>query len=593
MSFLDSFSLNSNRPKVYMSITPNVGLEIIQLDLKEGAVANYAVRDLSYNETSRDIQDYDHFKTLVAELYEELGINPKCDVVLNVPLVVFGTMQLGLLLPNDAITGAIQSEVEQTYIFRRLEPLVAWQDIPTVSNTATTGKETRPVLYTALQQSVVENIKNVFTELGSNLVKVEVSLTSMLRALDYMGVVSEQMKPNATWNLMIINSVGYAIVSMAGKNIVDYYEEPLATKSFEGDEIYNAIAQSAQITLMSYPANHLFIVSDTEQVSAELLLPRLSVTSGITILDNNSFKRQESLIPVSLNVLQSYASKISLQAIGCALADVSDYPVHFDFLGNGNESGDNETCVLTIGEHDIVVSKSTALKVASAVTGVVLSIFILIGYVLLPKLVSTTTAKATKVTQDLEALNKQIETFNSSNSQDTGFDLKNAVETGIKNNRSKLMNYVALGDAIPKNVWLTYFMTQGTGLIDVKGVSSNVSDVYVFFRNMRDSLIGTQLKLQKLDMETSSLDAAVNGTAPSNYSFEITNMTSDQLSALLNAATGGDNSANPTPQASTGQNTQPATQQPSNTPSASDGGSNSNAQNPPSNGLLGTEPIKK
>ncbi len=589
MSFLDSFYTGGNRQRVYMSITPNVGLEIIQLDVKDGSVANYAVRELPYNETSRDIQDYEYFKKVVGELYEELGINPKCDVVLNMPLVVFGTMQLGLLLPNDAITGAIQSEVEQTYIFRRLEPMVAWQDILTVSNNPTTGKETRPVLYTALQQTVVESLKNAFAELGSNLVKVEISLASMLRALDYMGVVSEQMQPNATWNLMIINSVGYSLVSMVGKNVVDYYEEPLATKSFEGDEIYNAIAQSAQITLMSYPANHLFILSDTEQVSAELLLPRLTVTSGVTILDNNSFKRQESLIPVSLNVLQSYASKISLQAIGCALADISDYPLHFDFLGGGSDSGDNETCLLTIGEHDIVVSKGTALKFSAAVAGILLSIFVLIGFVLLPKLVSTTRVKADKVTQDLEALNKQIESFNSETTQDTGFDLNNAVETGIKNNRSKLMNYVALGDAIPKNVWLTYFMTQGTGLIDVKGVSSNVSDIYLFFRNMRDSLIGTQLKLQKLDMEASSLDAAVSGTAPANYSFEITNMTSDQLSALINPGTDG-NSENPTGSANSGQNNNPT---PSNNQPAANGAMGDNSVAPPSNGLLGSEPIKK
>ena len=116
MSFLGNLS-STPKVRVYISVTPGVGLEMIQLDLAGGAVANYAVRDLTYNETSRDIADYESFKQAVSEMYEELGINPKCEVVVNMPLVSFGTMQLGLLLPNDAITGAIQSEIEQTYIF--------------------------------------------------------------------------------------------------------------------------------------------------------------------------------------------------------------------------------------------------------------------------------------------------------------------------------------------------------------------------------------------------------------------------------------------------------------------------------------------
>lgn len=584
MSFLDSFSAGGAKQRVYMSLTPGVGLEIIQLDLKGGVVANYAVRDLEYNEQSRDIPDYDYFKAVVSDLFQELGISPKCEVVLNLPMVVFGTTQLGLLLSNESIAGAIQSEVEQTYIFRRLEPVIAWQDVPTGVNNAVTGRETRQVLYTALQQTVVDSLKSVFEELGATLVKIEVSLTSTLRALDYMGVVSEQMQPNMIWNLMIINSVGYSVVSMAGKNVIDYIEEPLATKSLEGDEIYNAIAQSLQITLMSNPANYLFIVSDTDQVSAELLLSRLSVPCSVSVLENNNFKRQDSLIPVGLNVLQKYASKISLQAIGCALADDLDFPLKFDFFATSGDSLGDQMCKIPLGEHDIIVSKASAVKYTTAISGVLLSVFFLIGFVLLPKVVEASSAKTSKVTADLEALNKQIESYTSTTTTET-FDLKNSVEAGIKSNRAKLMNYVAIGDAVPKNVWLTYFMTQGNGLVDVKGVSSNVSDVYVFFKNLRDSLLGTQLKLQKLDMDAASVDAAISGLAPANYEFEITNMTTDQLSALQKSLE--DSNSDKKQDGDSNNNNS------KNNNSASNSSSGSTDSNPPSNGLLGSEPVKK
>ena len=119
------------------------------------------------------------------------------------------------------------------------------------------------------------------TEIGATLTGIEVSLTSVLKALAFTGLAQEQMQSNTSWNLMLISSNGYSICSMVGKNIVDYYEEPLAIKSFEGDEIYNAISASAQITLMSYPANSLFVLSETDMVSAELLSRRIQTEGQI------------------------------------------------------------------------------------------------------------------------------------------------------------------------------------------------------------------------------------------------------------------------------------------------------------------------
>ena len=193
MSLLGNFSSGS-KSRVYLSMTPGVGLEMIQLDLGSSSVSNYALRELAYNEMQKDIVDYDNFKNAVSDMYAELNIDPRTEVVINMPLVLFGQMQLGLLLPNDAITGAIQSEIEQTYIFRRVEPIVSWLDAPSTGSSA--GKETRTVMYAAIQESVVEKLRTALAEIGSVLVGVENSLSSTFRALDYMGLTQEQMQPN-------------------------------------------------------------------------------------------------------------------------------------------------------------------------------------------------------------------------------------------------------------------------------------------------------------------------------------------------------------------------------------------------------------
>ncbi len=587
MSFLGNLSVGGAKPRVYLSVTPGIGLEMIQLDLTSNSVSSYAVRDLVYDEATRDIADYDAFKNNVQEMFEELGIDPKCEVVMSMPLVSFGLMQFPLLLPDSSITGGIQSEVEQAYIFRRAEPAIAWQDVPSATNAQGQGQgqgnESRQILYTAIQKSVISAMGDALASLGANLIGVENSLTSTLRALDFAGFTQTQMQPNTTWNLMIVNAAGYSIVTLSGKNIVDYYEEPLAVKSFEGDEIYNAINQSAQIALMSCPANYLFILSDTDQVSASLLASKLQSQSSVTVLENNSFKKQDSIIPVGLNVLPNYASKISLQAVGTALADSSDYPLHIQFPGTASAVGVEPTCTFNIGEKEITLTANAAMKLVGLGALVLLIPIMLISYVIIPKMMDVTQGKLDTVNADIKNIDSEIAKYKESQSASV-FNLKKEVENGVKANRSKLMNYVAAGDAIPKTVWLTYFMTQGDGLVDLKGVSSNVEDVYVFFKNMRDSLLGTRLRLQKLEMVSSSVDDAVAGAANSGYSFEITNMSEDQLSALLNAVTqDGDENGD-------AKNDDKNNKNDKNDKKSQNKASNNNQ--PPQSGLLSQQPIQ-
>ena len=91
---------------VYLSVTPGVGLELIKLDIPSRSVKNYAYRPLEYNEAVREITDMEAFRTAVTELFAELAIPPKSNVVLNVPMVLFGNADYSLMLGDDAISNA-------------------------------------------------------------------------------------------------------------------------------------------------------------------------------------------------------------------------------------------------------------------------------------------------------------------------------------------------------------------------------------------------------------------------------------------------------------------------------------------------------
>ena len=543
MGFLDDMKGSTPKSRVYLSITPGVGIELIQLDLTNNTVANYAMRELVYSESSRDIVDYENFKNAVESMYDELGVNHKSEVVVNMPIVSFGLSKFGLAVSNDVIEGALSNELETAYIFQKAEPLLDWISVP--KSAESDGGE-HLVAYSAIQKSVVDNLSLKLSEIGSRLVKVENSISSTFRALKYLGVASEAMQTGVTWNLLILSSIGYSLISMSGENIVDYFEEALPIKTLGEEELYDIITNSVQISLSSYPTNHLFVVSDTDLVSAAALVSRLNVMGTVDYIENNSYKTQDSIMPVSLNILQTYASKISLQAIGCALSDAITFPLTFNYTGKTDIVTGEASCTIPIGEHEFTINKTQALYLALAIGGAIFLFAALLYGVAIP-LENSYKEKDNQITSKLDTAQKELKDMKGGEDL-AGFDLNREVEMGVKGNRAKLMNYIAPGENIPEDVWLTYFMTQGNGLVDIKGEASDVSSVYTFFKNLRDSLnsTGSKLKLQKLEMVSKSVDAAVAGVG-ANYVFEITNMSQEELDSLENRGESEDNEEAPAP----------------------------------------------
>ncbi len=526
-SILSQLGVGS-KDTVYLSVTPGIGLELIQLDIQSRTVKNYAYRPLEYNEALRELSDIEGFKNAVTELFNELKVPLKSSVVLNLPMVLFGSKELPLLLADDAVTEALTSEVEQSYIFKRYEPVISWTD---ASNSQ--SGDLRKLFYSAIQKNVIDDIKNALNELGITLAGIETSLTSILKALAFTGLAAEQMKDNVSWNLMLISQNGYSICSMIGKNIVDYYEEPLAIKSFEGDEIYNAINASAQITLMSYPANYLYVISETDMVSAELLSKRLQADGIINFWENNSFKKQDAL-PVSLEVLEETAHKISLEAIGVAVGNNVNLPIKFNFMSGSSSEGlsddPNEPVHVVLGSSEFDISPNAARNIAVAFAIVIL-IPAIIAFLVVPMIANKKQALLDDVNSRLQQTDAEIKRLQEEQNKQNDFDVNAEIKKVLTDNRAKLMAYTALGEAVPKNLWVTYFVAKDDGKFDIKGDSSNVEDIYLFFRNMKDSLISTKLRLHKLEMKSDSVDDAVtiDPNQPTDYEFEVTNMTATEL----------------------------------------------------------------
>ena len=72
-----------------VSVTPEVGLEVAQIDFATRTVLKYAVRPLEYDINRRDIADLDIFKETLSDLLEELQLPKGTSIVLSLPAVTF------------------------------------------------------------------------------------------------------------------------------------------------------------------------------------------------------------------------------------------------------------------------------------------------------------------------------------------------------------------------------------------------------------------------------------------------------------------------------------------------------------------------
>ncbi|MFA7658390.1 MAG: hypothetical protein WCY19_03050 [Candidatus Gastranaerophilaceae bacterium] len=519
----------STKIAVGVSISPSVGLEMIEIDRLTGTVNKYSNRPLEYNHSTREIANYEQFKESLEELFEELHIPKRSNIILNVPNVHFGMINLPLLLTDEAITNAIISEVEQSYIFKRQEPLISWAEVYSNINT-----ENRTLAYTAIQKNVLDEINIICSEVGCSLIGVESSYISLLRALHYSELAKEEMKEGTHWNLMIIAQNSYAILSMVDKKIIEYYEEPLALKSFVDDEIYNAITTSAKLTLAGLPASNLLIISETDLVSAEVLSMKLDIECSVNFLECNKYIQNE-LLPVNLNVLPNMALKITLESIGAAIYPFHDFPLKLNMVGDqegafASESDDSMCPKINLGNLEIALTPDFVKKTSLLLGGIIIipiaALVLLLNNFLIPREQAKLAGLDAKITQAAADIAK----YNNAGKDNT-FDLKSTIDKILSQNKTKLTYYDTLGISIPNKLWVSYYMSNEAGKIDIKGKSTNVESIYTFYKNIKQLVNDSDIRLYKLEIASSSIDDVVASTSstPKDYDFEITNMTETEL----------------------------------------------------------------
>lgn len=508
---------------VGLAVTPNLGLEALVFDKNDNSVVKYGQKFLEYNIASREIQDYNTLRSAIGDLFNELQIQKeKANIYLTLPNVHFGFRSIDdPSIDNDAIESMILSDASESYLFKQSEPQSAWADL-----NARTGANSKYIAHSSIQRKVVEEIQDACMDIGVNIVGIEGSTTAIPRGIYLTGLVDDVVKENQNWDILLINPNNYAIFQMSGTRILDYVETPFAIMSFEGEEVYTALSAAVGQYLPNYPAKKLVIVSQTDNVSAELLKTAIVFDEEILAIDSNKFSEKP---PVKLapSVIEHTALSISPSALGAANPKISGFAT-LNVMGDMSYDGVVSYGSLEIGDKTIEINSETIMRYSIIISaGLLVLTLIVCGFFF--GISSFFGKKSSELQGQIDTLNNDIKTLE----EKVAGGVITLIKQISESNKTAINYYDSLSEDIPPHVWLTYYINKDGKEVGIEGFSLEIEDIYEYFKSLKMLAPNSNIKLNKLEVfneeteaETGDADDVVlnnQSNAPKPFAFEISN----------------------------------------------------------------------
>lgn len=487
-----------------VSVTPEVGLEVAQIDFATRTVLKYAVRPLEYDINRRDIADLDIFKETLSDLLEELQLPKGTSIVLNLPAVTFRVNDYPASLDEEQVGNAIEEELAEHLIFKNNEPCIAATQLP--NSTIQFNK----IAYEAVQKTTIIEIAMAIKDLGYKLLAIDTSVNSILNSLILKERVN--VENDVSWVLLLVENNCCRVISMNGRTYVDAFEEKISIGEILGDaENYSTVISAVTPILKNLPSQYLCVVSKTNIVSAEILASKLNYSAPIIHQEANSFS-QEVFMDVSPEVDEALAPTISLDVIGAALyRNLLPYSTaHFNLFNKslGDIYLDEQPPEVVIAGHRIVLDTETLIKIF-ILCAIVILVPAIIAFIVLLSSISSQNSVNADLDSKIEQMNKFLKD-NESVSADL-FDEGDEIRVGLEHNKNVYSYYTIVGTEIPKKLWLTHLKFSDKTTIE--GQADNLESVYAFFRSVKDYDPESDIKLQKLGLASNAVPKVIEKDA--------------------------------------------------------------------------------
>ena len=481
---------------VGVSVTPERGLEVAQVDFSTGLILKYGCRPITFDNIRREIADRDIFKETLAELLAELQIPTGSEIVLNLSPVAFNVIDYPASLNEQQIQLAIEEELTGHPIFQNVESSMSIVTLPNSTMQFT------KVAYAASQRNLLEELALQIKDLGYSLVAIDTSVNSDLNSLIYNNRL--EIAADTSWVLLLIENSCCRILSMIGKDYVDYFEERITIGEVLGEEEnLETILNAVNPFLKNLPSKYLYVLSKTDSISAKTVAEKLLYNGQIIHQDANVYSNAPFL-QVSPEIDSQLANSISPDVIGAA--------IYRDFLPYASAKFNLFNEMLG----DIYLSEQPfSLKLSSTMTFVFspANVFaVSVVLIIITAIVCGVSryhygSQIDEMKKRIAQCDKQIKTNrdflnkNQSVSSDE-FSESHEIKKGLLRNKNIYSYYTIVGTEIPKKLWLTQLRFDDYVTID--GQADNLESVYGFFRNIKDYNPSSNIKLQKLGLAAST-----------------------------------------------------------------------------------------
>lgn len=506
---------------VGLAITPNLGLEACVYDKDTREVVKYSQKFLEYNIASKEIQDLNVFRSAVSDILGELEISKDdANLYLVLPNVHFGFRSFeDSSVDNDAIESMILSEASESYIFKQEDPVSAWVDI-----NARTGATSKYIAHSSIQRKVVEGIQDAMMDIGANIAGIESAASAIPRGISLTGLCDDVISNNQNWDILLINPNGYAIFQMSGSRILDYLEIPFAVMSFDGEEVYQALASAVAQYLPNYPAKKLVITSLTDNVSAQLLKKVITFDETVLAVDSNKFGR-EPVAKLASGVIKQTALNMSLSVLGAACPKAGSFAT-LNVLGETNYDGNVIYGELELGGKQVELNTSLIQKFSIISSAVLIALIVLVCGSLFG-IGASFGSMASGLQDTINSLNSEIDTLNSK----IKAGIVNLIKQVSENNKTAINYYDSLSSDIPSHVWLTYYINKDGKDVGIEGYSMDINDIYEYYKSLKILAPKSDIKLNKLEVmqkeevDKGDLDNIVlnEDKTQQTFAFEISN----------------------------------------------------------------------
>jgi len=518
LGFISDFwdKMRSKSTTVAINISSRSMLEVLEFD-KTGLIVNYASVPIQYNAFTKELENISDFESALKRAFSELNLGMSSRVYVSLPTFIIEHETLPDIDEEEAIKTMLISSVEKNYIFKKYDPSISFYKLPAEESTPGSVK----ICYTALRADEYAKIKGVFEDLGLKVAAIDSSFSSLINGI----IVSQKINPNIVnsnqqWNIVNVTSNSFSIFSMKGKNLLAVYEEPLAIKSLNEEEVYQVITNSLDLVLENYPARQMVVVSQSDDVSAEYLASVINVDYPKAYIEDNKFRRQ--IVEVGLNITQSNKVRISLEAVGIANWYFNQDGFKFDFLDAPLAVDTTvESIFVPIGGRDVELTPELIKKIVT-VFGVIVALILGLIYVGLVSFYNAKEQEHLELASKIQKLDQELGT----QPRVSGMSEAEFLQKSYTNNLFYKKSYAAIAREIPDMLWIEEFQLSENSNLYLAGRSYRMDDVLNYYDSLNklgkfQNLKLTVLKISNTPISELLLDNNSDITEETTYEFAI------------------------------------------------------------------------